>query len=480
MVPFARLAAVAAAFRAAAFKGAAVVNDLESGPELVDFLPARPRCLPAVALDLGTTLLEATLVDLLTGATLARATRENGQIEHGADILARIHFAGRRDPDSGSQGLVLLQRTVIADLNALILDLASRSSLDAGEIRAVSVAGNTTMVHFLLGLDPRHLCREPYIPVVNAPDPCRGIDLDLAIHPGGVVWVLPSRGSYFGGDLVAGILATGLDRHPEPAMLIDVGTNAEVVVGNRDWLIACAGAAGPALEGGVARMGMRAGPGAVDHVTIDPLSGELRYSTIDRSPARGICGSGLIDLVAGLYLARGIDMRGKFRTAGLLPAIRERLRRRDDGMEYVVAIEGAEDVALGQTDLDALMRSKAAMYAILTTITRQVGLEFRDLERIYVAGAFGQHIAPRQAIVLGMLPDLDPAIFAPQGNTSLAGAEKVLLDGDIRKRCREVAERITYMELNVNQEFMMRFSGGRFIPHTDRTLFPSVPFFKDE
>ncbi len=474
LVPQARLAAVAAAFRRAGFTGAAIVNDLAGLPQLVDFLPAPPPSLPAMALDLGTTHLEASLIDLVHGTVLARANRENSQIRHGADILSRIHFAARGD------GLTLLHAGIIEDVNCLAIELAKAAGLACGEVRALSVSGNTTMVHFFLGLDPHHLCREPYIPLVNAPDPCPAAELGLAIHPAAPVWLLPSVGSYFGGDLIAGVLASGLDLGEQTSMLIDVGTNAEVIVGNREWLIACAGAAGPALEGGVARMGMRAGPGAIEHLAIDLETKAIRYSTIGNARPRGICGSGIIDLVAGLYLSRQIDIRGKFRPQ----ATGERLRMGDEGWIFVV-VPGEESadgrpVVLSQVDLDALMRSKAAMYAILTTLLNQVGVGFAELHRIYVAGAFGRHIAPRQAIVLGMLPDLPLATYEPVGNSSLAGAELVLRDGAARRRALTLAKKITYLELNVNQEFMLRFSGSRFIPHTDRSLFPSVPFFEGE
>jgi uncharacterized 2Fe-2S/4Fe-4S cluster protein (DUF4445 family) len=286
-------------------------------------------------------------------------------------------------------------------------------------------------------------------------------------------------GSYFGGDLISGILASGLDQSEDICMLIDVGTNAEVVLGNREWLIACAGAAGPALEGGVARMGMRAGPGAIEHVRIDPDSGKIDFQTIGNSPPRGICGSGIIDLVAAFYLARIIDIRGKFRRVGY----QDRFIETNEGLAFIVAhgdeSANGEPVVIGQVDLDAMIRSKAAMYSILTTIISQVGLEFVDLKRIYVAGAFGRHIDPRQAIILGMLPDLPLETFEPIGNSSLAGAEQVLLERADRERCREMIRKITYLELNVNQEFMLRFSGSRFIPHTDHTLFSSVPVFND-
>ena len=344
---------------------------------------------------------------------------------------------------------------------------------------ALCVSGNTSMAHFFLKQNPYHLCREPYIPVVNGPDPFAASELDLKLHPEAVVWIMPSIGSYFGGDLISGILASGLDRQEETSMLIDVGTNAEVVVGNSDWLIACAGAAGPALEGGVARMGMRAEPGAIEHCAIDTESGRIEYQTIGGKPARGICGSGVIDLVAGLYLARIIDIRGKFRPRQ--PQAAGRLVPHGDGLAYVVvsAEESGvgEAILLSQLDIDALMRSKAAMYSILATITNQVGVAFHDLHRIYVAGAFGKHISPRQAIVLGMLPDLPLEVYRPLGNSSLAGAELMLTDASARARCKEVMAKVTYVELNVNQEFMIRFSGSRFIPHTDHTLFPSVPFY---
>ncbi len=470
-VPFGRLASVAAAFRRAGFAGVAVVNDLVTGPELVDFLAAPPRVLAGIALDLGTTHLEATLVDLADGEILARADRPNGQIAFGADILSRIHFAVRDD------GLARLKAAVTEDINTLAEELAGSVGIELADIRAMAVSGNTTMVHFFLGLDPYHLCREPYIPLANAPDPCRAAELALAIHPAAVVWVLPSVGSYFGGDLISGILASGLDTAEETCMLIDVGTNAEVVLGNRDWLVACAGAAGPALEGGVARMGMRAGPGAVDQVRFDPTTDTFIWRTIGNEPARGICGSGIIDLVAALYLGRFIDLRGRLRPR----AAGSRLIDTPEGPAFVVvpAAEAAagEPVTLSQVDLDALMRSKAAMYSILTTLTNQVGVAFADIHRIFVAGAFGRHIDPRQAITLGMLPDLPLATYVPVGNSSLTGARRILLEASARERCRELVRKITYIELNVNQEFMIRFSGAKFIPHTDHTLFPSVPFF---
>lgn len=473
-VPFACITTVAVAFRAAGFHGWAIAHCLPGQLELIDFLQEEPKLLPGVALDLGSTHLEASLIDLRTGKVLARNTALNQQVEYGTDILTRIHCAAK------DEGLHQLQQAAVRSVNGLIEQLCQEAAVQPQEIRTLTVAGNTTMTHLLLGLSPYHLCREPYIPLVNAPDPFLAIEIGRRLHPQAMTWLLPSRGSYFGGDVISGILATRLDQAEQPAMLIDVGTNAEVVLGGKDWLIACAGAAGPALEGGVARMGMRAASGAIEQVSIDRENWRLTWRSIADAPPVGICGSGLIDLAAELYLARIIDLRGKFQAefVGQSEAQRQFVQERlvqHDGEPVFLITEG---VTISQTDLDAMMRSKAAMYAILETLCVQVGIAFSELERIHVAGAFGEHISPRQAITLGMLPDLPLTIFKSVGNTSLAGAEQLLLDHSLWERAKDICRRITYLELNVNQDFMIRFSGSRFIPHTDTRLFPSVPSFR--
>jgi uncharacterized 2Fe-2S/4Fe-4S cluster protein (DUF4445 family) len=288
------------------------------------------------------------------------------------------------------------------------------------------------------------------------------------------VFVFPNIGSYFGGDLIAGILYAKLHCNSDTAILVDVGTNAEVVVGNDSWLIACAGAAGPALEGGVTKMGMLAGPGVVDKIAIDPQTREFNWHTIEDQPPRGICGSGIIDLAAQLFLAGMLDLRGK-----LVPAVCGRRLKEVDGLPHLVVIPAAEsatgsDLTVSQADLDSLVRSKAAMYTILETITMAVGMALGDLGTFYVAGTFGSIIDPRSAITLGMLPDLPLASYRPLGNSSLGGATLVLTSEDSLAEIDRIRDRITYLELNVNQDFMNRFSAAKFIPHTDRALFPSV------
>ena len=496
MVPYSCMTRVARGFRDAGFSGYALLNNLDHGWEVIDFHRENPSVVAAMALDLGTTHLEATLLNLQNGEVLAEGNLENAQIAFGADILSRIHHATakRRQQkpltvDFQDPGLDELQQLIVSVINELAEILAVRAGIKSQDIRALSVSGNTTMSHLFLGLDPYHICREPYIPLFNRAQGIHGGQLHLAIHSMGPVWIMPSVGSYFGGDLISGILASGMAQSKQTRMLIDVGTNAEVVLGNSEWLIACAGAAGPALEGGVARMGMRAGSGAIEYVSIDPESYSLEYRTIGGVPPVGICGSGLIDLVAALYRTRMIDIRGKFRDPVSEPNptraafMKKHLVRRDDGLCFVLT--GSSDsssiteVVLEQIDLDAMIRSKAAMYAILTTLINQVGLEFSELEEIVVAGAFGRHINPQHAITLGMLPDLPLSTYRAIGNSSLRGAEKVLLEETARKECEKIVSSITYLELNVNQEFMIRFSGARFIPHTDPSLFPSVVRFDE-
>ncbi len=493
-VPYSCMTSVARGFRDAGFKGFALLNNLENGWAVVGFSEEEPSVVAAMALDLGTTHLEATLVNLQNGETLAAANLENAQIRFGADILSRIHHgtAARRQQkvlaaDFQDPGLEELQQTIVASINKLAEELAQKANIPVLEIRALSVSGNTTMAHLFLGVDPYTLCREPYIPLFNR---ARGIEagqLQLIISPVAPLFIMPSIGSYFGGDLISGILASGMARSEKTRMLIDVGTNAEVVLGNSEWLIACAGAAGPALEGGVARMGMRAGPGAIEYVGIDPQTFAIEFRTIGDVAPIGLCGSGLIDLVAALYLTQMIDIRGKFRDISKekdpkrLEFMEKHLQSRGDDTCFVLTSssgkDGADDVVLEQIDLDAMIRSKAAMYAILRTLVNQVGIRFGELEEIIVAGAFGRHINPERAITLGMLPDLPLSTYSPIGNSSLQGAEMVLLDEKARKECEQIVSSITYLELNVNQEFMIRFSGARFIPHTDPSLFPTVPVF---
>ncbi len=421
-----------------------------------------------LAVDLGTTRVVLRMVDLLSGTLLGESTFDNPQIDIGLDILTRIHFADRPG------GLQHLQHLICETLNRQIIALCPSCSRLPEDILLVAVAGNTAMTHLLLGLSPHWMIREPYIPVTNRPGLIRAASLGLKINPQARAFIFPNIGSYFGGDVIAGILYAGLHRADEPALLIDVGTNAEVVLGNSQWLIACAGAAGPALEGGVTRMGTLAAPGVIDRVRLDRTANRFEIHTIADQPPHGICGSGLVDLAAQLFLGGLIDLRARFRPQ----ACGDRLIE-IEGTEHLIVVAAADSatgkaLTISQADLDSLIRSKAAMYTILETITGTVGIRLEDIETFYVAGTFGTFIQPASAISIGMLPDLPLEAFKRLGNSSLGGATLLLTSDRRMEEVDRIRDRITYLELNVNQDFMNRFSAAKFLPHTDRNRFPSV------
>jgi uncharacterized 2Fe-2S/4Fe-4S cluster protein (DUF4445 family) len=408
------------------------------------------------------------LLNLQTGHLLNERSIDNPQGFAGPDVLARIHHA------DSPEGLSSLQNAVVDTLDRSIRQMCADAAVDPLHVHLLSVAGNTTMTHLFMGLEPRWIIREPYIPALNRPCLLTGGDLGFTFNPGVQIYTFPNAGSYFGGDVVAGILYSGLWEKDDPSLLVDVGTNAEVVCGNRSWLIACAGAAGPALEGGMSTIGMAAAPGAIDRIRIHGRSGRIEARTIDDRPPVGICGSGMIDLAAQLFRNGMIDSRGK-----LVPDACGEWMVEKNGIPQLIVIPshdsgGRRDLVIGQPDLDSLIRSKAAMHTILETLTESVGLTFNEISKIYVAGTFGAVIDPVSAITIGMLPDLPLDTFEVIGNSSLEGARMALLDREVPPRVDRIRDSITYLELNVNQAFMNRFSAAKFLPHTDLARFPSV------
>lgn len=343
---------------------------------LIDVTDANEKASVAgLAVDLGTSRVVLRLIDLITGRILSESAFDNPQIAIGPDILTRVHHA---DSEAGTRELHHLIRN---GLNDRIADICKISRIPPERIYFLSIAGNTAMTHLFLGLNPRWMIREPYIPVVNTPGVFCAGELEITIHPAARIFAFPNVGSYFGGDLIAGILFAGLHRAEEPALLLDVGTNAEVVLGDKNWLIACAGAAGPALEGGVTRMGMMAGPGVIDRVAIHPNTGSFTIHTIDEAPPRGICGSGVIDLAAQMFLSGLLDIQGRL----VADRCGNRLKE-TDGMRYLVLVPAkasatGEDLVISQADFDSLIRSKAAMYTILRTLTGTVGVELDSFPR---------------------------------------------------------------------------------------------------
>jgi uncharacterized 2Fe-2S/4Fe-4S cluster protein (DUF4445 family) len=427
-----------------------------------------PSPVLGMAVDLGTTRVVLRLVDLLDGRSLAESSFDNPQLAVGPDILTRIHHA---DSENGQRHL---QGLIVDGLNHQMAALCASCGFATTDVFLMAIAGNTSMTHLFMGLNPRWIIREPYIPVVNRPGTHRASQLGLCANPCARVFVFPNIGSYFGGDLIAGILYSGLNFREETAILVDVGTNAEVVLGNKNWMIACAGAAGPALEGGAARMGMMAGPGVIDRVAINPDTRQIDIHTIEDLPPVWICGSGLIDLAAQLFLCGMLDIRGKLLASECGSRLKE-----IDGLKHLVVVDqedaaAGRDLSISQADIDSLIRSKAAMYTILETLTASVGMAPRELTRFYVAGTFGSFINPVSAISIGMIPDLELSCYQTLGNSSLGGAARILESSELFEEVDRIQGSITYLELNVNQDFMNRFSAAKFLPHTDPTLFPSV------
>ena len=436
---------------------------------LIDIFPSEyKKGFFGIAVDLGSSMVVVRLIDLVGKKSIDEISFHNPQIKIGPDILTRIHFAAQEG------GLEKLQQIVVEKLNSTIDQLAKKHVIDTRSIVGMTVAGNTTMTHLFMGLDPYNICREPYIPVINKLAPVKSKELGISINSEAPVLLFPNVGSYFGGDLIAGILASGMMNQRETTFLVDVGTNAEVVIGNQDWLMACAGAAGPALEGGVATMGMIAGPGVISSVEINPHTSEFKITAIGGYPPIGICGSGLIDIVAQLFLSGMIDIRGRY--------VKDKCGTRlmeIDGIKHLTVVPSKDSgtdqaLTLSQPDITGLMRSKAAMYTILTTISNTVNIPMKEISRFYIAGTFGSYINPRSAITIGMIPDLPVETYVSLGNTSLEGASMTLLSAQAKDEIFHIRDMITYLELNVNQEFMNLFSAAKFLPHTDISLFPSV------
>ena len=435
--------------------------------QLIDVQPSN-ECFSVygLAIDLGTTRLVLRLLDIINQSTITETTMDNPQGGIAPDVLARIHYTDQPG------GLAHLQQLIIDAINQQIQYICTTHSIDSTQIMCMSIAGNTCMTHLFLGFPPQAIIREPYIPVINRQIVFTAIELGIKINPCARLFVFPNIGSYFGGDLISGILALDMHHQEEISIMVDVGTNAEVVLGNKDWMIACAGAAGPALESGVSEIGMTAGPGAIERIQQDNHS--FTWQTIENKKPVGICGSGFIDLAAVLFQSRVLDIRGKF----IPDQCKDRLLYIDDIMHFLVVpaeiSATGQNLTISQVDIDSLIRSKAAMYTILTTITQSVGIRLTDVSVFYVAGTFGEYIDPSSAIRIGMIPDLPLERYRSVGNTSLEGASRVLLSRRDIESVSEIHKHITYMELNVNQEFMNRFSAAKFLPHTDTTLFPSV------
>ena len=432
-----------------------------------------------LAFDIGTTTVSGQLVDLNTKQILGTKASHNRQASFGSDIISRIIFAHEEN------GLDRLHHAVIDIMNGMIQDLILEHRISLNDVTCCLCAGNTTMIHLLLRVDPTYIRREPYVPTANFVPVIRASEAGIKINPRGLLACVPGVSSYVGGDVVAGVLSCGLDREEELSLLIDIGTNGEVVLGNRDWQICCSASAGPAFEGSGLTNGMRATKGAIQKVKIDVKTAESNFSTIAFAPAIGICGSGYIDLLAGLLDSGIIDRQGKFTpldnkhlTGFVSPAKSKFIRDSEFGKEYVLVPKGEggleSDIVINEVDIENLKRAKAAIFAATSILTRHMGLELASVKKIFIAGGFGNYIDINNAIGIGLLPDLPRERFIFVGNSSLAGARQMLDSSEALDKAGEIAKKMTYFELSVEPDYMEEYVAALFFPHTNRDRFPSI------
>ena len=420
-----------------------------------------------IALDVGTTTVVAHLVDLVQATTVDAEATYNSQMQFGEDYIRRIIYAEQNN------ALDELQSCIIRDVNDLIATLADRNNVRINDISCLVVTGNTAMIHFLLRLDPTNIRRTPYTPSANFIPPLRAAEAGIKIGGRGLLYCLPSVAAYIGSDITAGVLATGLHRSRKLSLFIDIGTNGEVVLGNREWMVAASSSAGPAFEGSGIKHGMRAMAGAIEKVDILPdLS--VRYRTIGAEAPKGICGSGLLDLLAGLYCVGAID-----RTGSLQPGVKaERFEQTDEGIQFIL-VEGDEKgdgrkLVFTQPDVTNLIRSKAGVYAAISILLKIANVKPMDIECIYLAGGFGNYIDVSNAVIIGMLPDVPAERIHFVGNSSIAGAKLPLLSMDAYDAVAEIANKLTYVDLMTNEDYMEEFIKANFIPNTELERFPTV------
>ena len=397
------------------------------------------------------------------------AGSHNLQAHYGEDVISRMVFACGKE-----RGVNPLHEAVIKNINSLIKTLTDEKGLTPADITCVVAAGNTTMSHLLLSLIPCSIRLDPYVPTANIFPQIRANEIDIGINPEGILETIADVASYVGGDIVAGVLACGMADRPETRVLIDVGTNGEIAIGNSEWMVCCSASAGPAFEGGGIRNGMRATRGAIERVKIK--NGEVTYTTIGKARPRGICGSGLIDLIYGLVKNGIINSDGKFDISLKNERVVEREGKPEFILVYAKDTETGKDLTITETGIGNLIRSKGAVFAAIKSLMDYVGLAFEDIDTFFVAGGFGTYLNIPRAIGIGLLPDIDPERIQFIGNSSLMGARMALLSAYAFERTIKIAKGMTNIELSTYQPFMDEYVAAMFLPHTDRKLFPSVDY----
>jgi uncharacterized 2Fe-2S/4Fe-4S cluster protein (DUF4445 family) len=417
-----------------------------------------------IAVDIGTTTVVVYLVNLTDGRLIDVGSTYNSQMRYGDDVITRIIYA------TESGGFEELRDSVVSDINNLLTPLQERHNIRREDIESVVIAGNTTMTHIFWGLNPAYIREYPYIPTVNFFPRWRAEFSGLKTNPMAPIYTFPCVASYVGGDIVSGILASKMSRNSEIALFMDIGTNGEIVIGNNEWLVTAACSAGPCFEGSGIGYGMRATEGAIESVKINPETFEPLFNVIGDGEPMGICGSGMIDAISEMFLTGIIDQKGKFVREVKTDRIRDGL----DGPAFLISSRDGRDIVLTEVDIENILRSKAAMYAGVSLLLKEVNLSLDSIERVYIAGGFGNYIDIDKAIILGMLPDLPKERFSFLGNASITGAYLSLLSKDLRREAGVIASKMTNIELSVSRRFMDEYMSALFLPHTDMRLFPTV------
>lgn len=446
-----------------------VFEDLIEGRvHLLGIKEGKDKEVLGVAVDLGTTTIQMELVDLARAHVIASLSDYNPQIAYGDDVITRIEFTKRKG------GLKVLSQVVREKVFLMIKELVERTDKTLDQIKIITVSGNTVMLHLFLELEPRFLREAPYVPVATDFPTFRSSELGWSFSKDTLIQVMPCKASYVGGDVVAGVTVAQMYKEEPLTVFIDLGTNGEIVVGNKEFLICAACSAGPAFEGGGIKHGTRFTLGAIEHVSIDPDTLEPMILTVGKAKPIGICGSGIVSLVASMLNTGIIDRSGKIRRDLEHPRIREG----SEGWEYVVVFKEdaqlEEDIVVTEVDLENIIRAKAAIFSGCKLLVESVGLSLKDIERVYLAGNFGTFIEIESAIAIGLLPDMERDKFYFLGNTSLIGARAALLYKEIYREMKEVAKMMTYLDLSEHPWYMEYYISSLFLPHTEEDLFPSL------
>lgn len=419
-----------------------------------------------LACDLGTTTVVVHLLDLSSGKTIDAKAEYNKQIMVAEDVISRIILAEEE------KGLQELRTLALETINELIAKICEDTGVSTEAIHAIVLSGNTTMLHLVLGIPPNFIRRYPYTPAFKSELLIPAREAGVNINPHGVVVTMPGIRSFVGSDIVAGILASGMDREEEVSLFIDLGTNGEVVLGNREWMISCSTSVGPCFEGGGLSCGVRAMAGAIQKITIK--EDKLKFTTISGQKPIGICGTGIIELIAELFLNKIIDKSGNF-----VPENSSRVRENEYGELEFVVVEKKEsgtdhDITITQSDVKNVIYSKAAIYLGIEVLVNKMGLNVQDIKNIYIAGGLGTYLDVEKSIIIGLLPDVCREKFKFLGNTSIQGAKLYLSSQSAHKQAEEISEMVTNLELSNEPEFMNNYSSALFLPHTDINKFPSL------